>query len=1757
MIIQILNDYVAGKLLEKYADKLPIVRKYLESDSSISDLITTEILPNSLEQFLADHPSIRQDEELTEAVIIPALVAVIHQSVFNYELQDSSELQAQLNELLKIDTTASQQRTLTKLITDYSKYFYAELTKHQSPDAILIKNYLAQFENKFLEKLGLLLSTTDTKENGLKAATDETIFVSYSRTNLDFATDLEYKLKAMGFSIKRDRVDLKGGQSWWEQLKAMIQEARYIVLCLSPESISSKYVADEWQYARQVGTQVIPVVAEDIDFESDDYTVPKWMSDQHWIDFRELAADAERDTEPEIQWAAFINQLNSFPDSSKVPFMVDEELAEDYVRRDAPLEALVNNLVDETRSAVAITTALRGTGGFGKTTLARALCFDNRVRGAFHDGILWVTLGEHITENEIVARILELVYAIIGAKPNLTTIESATNELRKALSDKSMLIVIDDVWNERHLKPFLQGGENCSRLITTRDSNTLPDESQELTVDEMTLSESVQLLRHKVGADKDEAFEALAERLGQWALLLKLANGALQDYVDTDCTVAEAITYVNEDLDSEGFTALDDPDNPDSRTKAVNATLQASLKKLKQQEREAFSKLAIFPDDTSIPLPTLAKCWNLRERKARMLAKRLLDKSLVLRFETVGQDVHPSLRLHDVVRKYLIEQNRDALKQWHRDFLDSYEVEQWYKLPEDELYLWMNLTYHLQGADRQIDLHRLLTCSPEWMNAKYRVTLGNNGYVADLEAAMSCYEDPLTDEQQIIEVTQLYTARQVVHTQVSNLSDEMLATMALVGREQEARNFALLRDTPEGVFNAIFAIEKALGRLSQHSVILALTKRAKVIQDASKKASALGLISRVASHLDIQFALSVAQNIDDTYHKTSALSTIAHQFAKIDPQQVLDVTNMIEYDRRKIEILSKIANDMIPIDYQLAVIIANNIKDFSKQTEVLGKITSDVAKRDHQLAQFIANNIEDIRQKAKVQRLIAREIAKTDTQLALTITDSIKDGTEKAYALKDITSEIAKSNPQQALSIANNIQNGYAKDAALEEIISEIAKSNPQQALSIANNIQRGYAKDRALGKITSEIAKSNPQQALSITNNIEDVRQKAKVLSQIASETTKTNTQLAQEVFAAVFIIVNDFESTREKGEVLSAIASEIAKTDIQQALSITNNIEDNRQKAKVLSQIASETAKTDIQQALSITLNIESTREKAEILSQIANELTTSDPQSALTIANSIEETFTKEYILRRIIRKAAKINTQQAQSVLNNAQIIANNIEDNRQKANILISIANVAAKTDIQLSQKIFAEAQITANNVKSTRKVYILGDIAREVAKTNTQKALNIANNIEDTMYKAEVLSQIANETSKTDIQLAEAIFLDAQAIINKTQSRRGSYLLSEIAGIAAKTDIQLALNIANNIEDTMYKARALGRITLIVANADISLALSIANNIEDNRQKAEILSEVAGIVANIDISLALSIANNIEDAYQQSKGLSKIAGVATKTDIQLALNIANNIEDAYQKAWVLVDIASIAINTDTQLSHTLFTDAQSITNSIRYTKSKEKLLRYIAHQIAELDIQLALNIANSIEDAYQKAWALGDIASVVINTNTELGLSISNSIEDATHKAEVQGDLAQEAANFDIQLALSIITAIEDTSSKAESLSAIANKATRTDYQLGLSIANSIQDSQKKASALYDIAEQMIIKKSTVKGFDTLGQRKLEDYLQFLVSIQKTDDQTLPSIDQSLWNQMMLEALTIICWVRPSWEAVRDVFEELVNEEAV
>jgi predicted ATPase len=185
-------------------------------------------------------------------------------------------------------------------------------------------------------------------------------------------------------------------------------------------------------------------------------------------------------------------------------------LPAEFVRRPAEFDALMRLLLAQNReSPVAITAALSGAGGYGKTTMATAICHDQQIRNTFKDGILWVTLGQSASQLTLINEITVLSRQLSGERESFTGLNEATNRLIELLGERDLLLVIDDVWNPDHARPFLQGGPRCARLITTRNLDTLPSNAQSVKVDAMRPSEAIEMfhlgMRHCDGWRRDWA----------------------------------------------------------------------------------------------------------------------------------------------------------------------------------------------------------------------------------------------------------------------------------------------------------------------------------------------------------------------------------------------------------------------------------------------------------------------------------------------------------------------------------------------------------------------------------------------------------------------------------------------------------------------------------------------------------------------------------------------------------------------------------------------------------------------------------------------------------------------------------------------------------------------------------------------------------------------------------------------------------------------------------------------------------------------------------------------------------------------------------------------------------------------------------------------------------------------------------------------------------------------------------------------------
>ncbi len=532
---------------------------------------------------------------------------------------------------------------------------------------------------------------TAARNTSANAARALRVFISYARSDGErFAAQLRKRLEAEHIPLWQDRVGMEGGRDWWQQITEALDVVEFMVLVMTPAAMQSEMVRKEWRYARQQGVCVYPVKgAPDLDFT----TLPHWMRSAHFYDL-------------DYEWPKLINDLNTRCQQPRVPFMV-EDLPADYVPRPLEFKALIEKMLDQRREEpIAITAALRGAGGYGKTTIAKALCHDEHIQQAFDDGILWVTLGEN--PGNLVGKVEDLIYMLSHVRPGFTDTVAAGARLAELLADRDILLVVDDVWDGMHLKPFLQGGKRCARLVTTRNEEVLPANAQSQLVDAMQPGEAVQLLSFGLHtgpftAPEMQALRALAKRLGEWALLLKLANGVLRDRVGRGEALANALAYLNKALDKRGLTAFD-AQNAQARNIAVSATLRVSFDLLQPEQYARYQELAVFPGDVDIPLASLEKLWGaigrLDDFDTEELCQALYRHSLLLNFDLAAR----TIRLHDVIRSYLQKAAGNTLPALHANLLDAYALTRWADLPADEPYLWDHLAEHLVEASRVEEL---------------------------------------------------------------------------------------------------------------------------------------------------------------------------------------------------------------------------------------------------------------------------------------------------------------------------------------------------------------------------------------------------------------------------------------------------------------------------------------------------------------------------------------------------------------------------------------------------------------------------------------------------------------------------------------------------------------------------------------------------------------------------------------------------------------------------------------------------------------------------------------------------------------------------------------------------------------------------------------------------------------------------------------------------------------------------------------------
>ncbi|MEW2267484.1 NB-ARC domain-containing protein [Streptomyces sp. NPDC047868] len=318
--------------------------------------------------------------------------------------------------------------------------------------------------------------------------------------------------------------------------------------------------------------------------------------------------------------------------------------------------------------AVGITTSLWGAGGFGKTTLAAAVCARRRVRWRFRSRlfplrprIYMVTIGRDVRGRAAVAaKVVEVTRFVTGDTSEFDDPALAGAHLGRLLDKRPRtLLVLDDVWEAEQLAPFLTGGRRCVRLVTTRNPALLPPGAQHIPVDQMSRDQAKAVLTWNLPPLPEALVDDLLKATGRWALLLRLTNRLIAEQCAAGADPTATAERILHRLRDDGPAAVDVPaatwnlDDPLLRNQAVRASIEAATTLLPPGGPDRFTELGIFAEDESIPIPVIALLWQasgqLTEDQTRTLCRDLQRLSLL----TLDPRNGGTISLHDVIREYL------------------------------------------------------------------------------------------------------------------------------------------------------------------------------------------------------------------------------------------------------------------------------------------------------------------------------------------------------------------------------------------------------------------------------------------------------------------------------------------------------------------------------------------------------------------------------------------------------------------------------------------------------------------------------------------------------------------------------------------------------------------------------------------------------------------------------------------------------------------------------------------------------------------------------------------------------------------------------------------------------------------------------------------------------------------------------------------------------------------------------------------------
>jgi tetratricopeptide (TPR) repeat protein len=320
-----------------------------------------------------------------------------------------------------------------------------------------------------------------------------------------------------------------------------------------------------------------------------------------------------------------------------------------FVGRERELAMLTGLLDTGGRGDAVVISAIGGMAGIGKTALA--LHWAHRVADRFPDGQLYLNLRGFDPSGRPVSPAVAIRSLLGGlgipAERMPAGPEAQASLYRSLLSDRRMLVVLDNARDAGQVRPLLPGGVGCLVLVTSRSGLSglvAVEDAWSLTLDALSEAEARELLAGRLGAARLEAEPGAASELARLcgglplALAITAARVSARPWVPLAVSAAELV---------DARPRLDSLETGDGLV-SLRAVFSWSLVSLRPPAAAMFELLGVHPGP-EVTVRAAASLTAMPVSRARRALGELADAHLVF------EHVPGRFGLHDLLRAYAAE----------------------------------------------------------------------------------------------------------------------------------------------------------------------------------------------------------------------------------------------------------------------------------------------------------------------------------------------------------------------------------------------------------------------------------------------------------------------------------------------------------------------------------------------------------------------------------------------------------------------------------------------------------------------------------------------------------------------------------------------------------------------------------------------------------------------------------------------------------------------------------------------------------------------------------------------------------------------------------------------------------------------------------------------------------------------------------------------------------------------------------------------